>query len=70
MLFKSLVLVLATQIIYSFLGVMVGFNITEYSVSEGAGSVTTTVYVLSGTLARNVFVRVFTSTDSAGRKNK
>ena len=53
-----------------FIGVTIGFNVTEYSVSEGAGSVSAIVYVLSGTLDRNVRVTVFTSTDSAGGRNK
>ena len=47
-------------------GVTIGFNITEYSLSEGASSVSAIVSVLNGTLARNVSVRVFTSDDSAG----
>jgi len=34
-------------------------------VSEGAGSVSATVSVLNGTLARDVSVRVFTSDDTA-----
>ena len=52
--------------IYSFfLGIVIGFNMTEYSVSENAGSVSAVVSVLSGTLARDVSVRVFTSDDSA-----
>ena len=70
MLFESLVLVVVTSIIYSSLGVTIGFNITEYSVSEDAGNVSATVSVLNGTLARDVSVSMFTSADSAGKKNK
>ena len=63
-------LVLATSILFiHFIGVIIGFNITEYSVSEGAGSVSAIVDILSGTLARSVHVTVFTSTDSAGGRN-
>ena len=64
-LFESLVLVLSTSIFITFSGVTIGFNITEYYVSEGIGSVSAIVSVLSGTLARDVSVRVFTSDDSA-----
>ena len=64
-LFESLVLVLATRIICSFSGVAIGFNITEYSVSENASSVSAVVSVLSGTLARDVFIKVFTSDATA-----
>ena len=49
----------------TFSGVTIGFNITEYSVSEDDVSVSATVSVLSGILARDVSVRVFTSDDSA-----
>ena len=70
MLLESLVLVLATSIFTPFLGVTVGFNITEYSVSEDDGSVSAVVSVLNGTLARDVSVRVLTSDDSAGRRNE
>ena len=52
------------------IGVTIGFNITAYSVSEGAGSASAIVSVLSGTLAKNVYVRLFTSDASAGEKNK
>ena len=48
-----------------FLGVTIGFNITEYSVSENASSVSAIVSVLNGTLARDVSVRVFTSDATA-----
>ena len=65
MLFESSVLVLAASIICSFLGVTIGFNIMEYSVSEGAGSVSAVVNVLNGTLARDISVGVSTSADSA-----
>ena len=64
-LFEPLVLVLATSIICCFSGVAIGFNITEYSVSENASNVSAVVSVLSGTLARGVSVRVFTSDNSA-----
>lgn len=43
----------------------VGFNQTAYTVNEGAGFVNTTVSVLNGTLARNVYVTVFTSDATA-----
>ena len=59
------VLVLSTSIFITFSGVTIGFNIAKYSVSEGVGSVSAIVSVLSGTLARDVSVRVFTSDDSA-----
>ena len=59
MLFEPLLLVLGLLI--SFSGVTIGFNVTEYSVSENAGSVSAIVSVLNGTLARDVSVRVFTS---------
>ena len=62
MLFESLVL---TSIFMTFSGVTIGFNITEYSVSEDDGSVSANVSVLSGTLARDVSVGVFTSHDTA-----
>ena len=64
--FLNLCTCLTTSIIYSFLGVTIGFNITAYSVNEGAGSVSAIVYILSGTLARDIRVTVFTSTNSAG----
>ena len=48
-----------------FSGVTIGFNITEYSVNEDAGSVSAVVSVLNGTLARDVSVRVFTSDATA-----
>ena len=49
-----------------FLGVTIGFNQTIYSVNEGAGSVDTTISILNGMLAKNVFVMmVFTSDATA-----
>ena len=47
------------------LEVTIGFNRTAYSVSEDAGSVSAIVSVLSGTLAENVSIRVFTSDATA-----
>ena len=69
MLLESLVLVLPTRII-PISGVTIGFNITEYSVNENAGSVSAIVSVLSGTLARAVSVRVSTSDNSASERIK
>ena len=41
-------------------GVTIGFDNTLYSVSEGANSVSTTVSIQNGMLARNVAVTVYT----------
>ena len=49
----------------TFSGVTIGFNVTEYSVSEDVSSVSAIVSVLNGTLARDVSVRVFTSDATA-----
>ena len=49
----------------SFSVLTVGFNQTTYTVNEGAGFVNTTISVLNGTLARNVYVTVFTSDATA-----
>ena len=46
-------------------GVTIGFNSTVYSVSEGNGSVSVTVSIQSGTLARNAIVRVYSGDGSA-----
>jgi len=46
-------------------GVTIGFNSTVHSVSEGNGSVSVTVSIQSGTLARNANVRVYSRDVSA-----
>jgi len=46
-------------------GVTIGFNSTVYSVSEGTSSVSVTVSILSGILARNADVRVYNRNGSA-----
>jgi len=40
--------------------VTIGFNAVAYSVLEDAGSVNVTVFILNGTLARNVEVNMST----------
>jgi len=57
--------VLNASISLPILEITIGFNITAYSVSEDAGSVSTIVSVLSGTLAENVSIRVVTSDATA-----
>ena len=49
--------------------VTIGFNITSYLVSEGAGSFSAIVSVLNENLEINIFVTVFTSTNSSGGRN-
>ena len=46
-------------------GVTIGFNSTVYSVSEGTSSVSVTVSIFSGILARNAYVKVHNRNDSA-----
>ena len=57
--------ILNASIIFPILEVTIGFNRAAYSVSEDAGNVSAIVSVLSGTLARDVSVRVFTSDATA-----
>ena len=49
--------------------VTIGFNITAYSVSEGAASFSAIVSVLNENLEINIFVTLFTSTNSSGGRN-
>ena len=57
--------ILNASIIFPILEVTIGFNRAAYSVSEDASNVSAIVSVLSGTLARGVSVRVFTSDATA-----
>ena len=49
----------------AFPGVTIGFNSSVYSVNEGTTSVSTTVSIQSGTLARNAAVTVYTRDGTA-----
>ena len=60
--------ILNASIIFPILEVTIGFNRAAYSVSEDAGNISAIVSVLSGTLARDVSVRVFTSDATATSK--
>ena len=46
-------------------GVIIGFDSTVYSVSEGTSNVSVTVSIKSGTLARNFYVTVYSRDASA-----
>ena len=46
-------------------GVTIGFNSTMHSVSEGTSSVSITVSILSGILARNAYLTVYNRDGSA-----